>query len=52
MLGRYPAGGKHRVYVEGTVNGRPARMPLDVDLMGGRQRGGGACAGAAADLGA
>jgi Ca-activated chloride channel family protein len=32
VLGRYRAGGRHTVYVNGRVNGRAARLPLEIDL--------------------
>ncbi|MHA7772063.1 VIT and vWA domain-containing protein [Roseibium sp. M-1] len=32
VLGRYHTGGRHTIYVVGIVNGRPARMPLEIDL--------------------
>lgn len=32
VLARYPAGGKHTVYIDALVNGRAARLPLDIDL--------------------
>ncbi|MBG6209515.1 Ca-activated chloride channel family protein [Labrenzia sp. EL_126] len=32
VLARYRQGGKHRIYVNGIVNGHKASLPLDVDL--------------------
>lgn len=32
VLGRYRSGGKHTVYIEGLINGRAARLPLEIDL--------------------
>ncbi|WP_428688472.1 VIT and vWA domain-containing protein [Roseibium sp.] len=37
VLGRYRTGGKHRIHVVGKVNGRTARMPLDIDLAAEKQ---------------
>ncbi|GAB4527806.1 MAG: VIT domain-containing protein [Roseibium sp.] len=34
VLARYRTGGKHTVYVSGQVNGRAARLPLEIDLAG------------------
>lgn len=34
LLGRYQAGGKHTVFVNGLVNGRAASLPIEIDLPG------------------
>lgn len=35
VLGKYGRGGKHRIFVNGIVNGRAASLPLDIDLDAG-----------------
>lgn len=35
VLGRYREGGKHRIHVNGFVNGHSASLPLDIDLDAG-----------------
>ncbi|WP_269581357.1 VIT and vWA domain-containing protein [Roseibium sp. Sym1] len=32
VLGRYETGGRHTIFVDGLVNGRAARLPLEIDL--------------------
>ncbi|WP_160774739.1 VIT and vWA domain-containing protein [Stappia sediminis] len=32
VLGRYSKGGKHKIYINGLINGRKAQLPLAVDL--------------------
>jgi Ca-activated chloride channel family protein len=32
VLGRYETGGKHTIFVDGLVNGRAARLPVEIDL--------------------
>lgn len=34
LLGRYQTGGKHKIFVNGLVNGRAASLPIEIDLPG------------------
>ncbi|KZK84958.1 Vault protein inter-alpha-trypsin [Pseudovibrio sp. Ad13] len=38
VLGRYQKSGKHTIFISGLVNGKAARMPLEIDLSGKTQQ--------------
>ncbi|KZK76868.1 Vault protein inter-alpha-trypsin [Pseudovibrio sp. W64] len=38
VLGRYQKSGKHTIFISGLVNGKAARMPLEIDLSGRTQQ--------------
>ncbi|KZK89929.1 Vault protein inter-alpha-trypsin [Pseudovibrio sp. Ad5] len=38
ILGRYQKSGKHTIFISGLVNGKAARMPLEIDLSGRTQQ--------------